>query len=279
MLDNRGTLRAAAGHTLTMGGIDFVNTGGTLDAEGGAALLYSGGTARFLDGTLFTGAGVNRVVSNASFAGAFTSANLELANGTFSGDGAVLKGDVRFTGGVLAGTWTVAAGQVLHGSDGSTLNVAELAEADRATLGPRLAALLPDMPERMRADLVPLLLGNMDHIAEVRRTPRELDIEHREWMICMGRGFDFLHMPNLALIIGPYSPDLGDPVRKAAGIIAANMQAGRIPDDGFLLLASAPYEEIGVDRARAELKARFIDRKSTRLNSSHIPLSRMPSSA
>ena len=73
-----------------------------------------------------------------------------------------------------------------------------------------------------------------------------------------GRGFDFLHTPNIALIIGPYSPDLADPLRKAAGIIESNMSDGRIPDDGFLLLASVPYDEIGVDRARAELKARFL---------------------
>ncbi|MHB9101720.1 MAG: hypothetical protein ACYC2E_09440, partial [Sulfuricella sp.] len=55
-----------------------------------------------------------------------------------------------------------------------------------------------------------------------------------------------------------YSPDLADPIRQAAGIIENNMRAGRIPDDGFLLLASAPYVEIGVDRARAELKSRFL---------------------
>ncbi|MDD3528408.1 MAG: hypothetical protein PHS77_00895 [Gallionellaceae bacterium] len=82
----------------------------------------------------------------------------------------------------------------------------------------------------------------------MRATPRALDIEHREWMICVGRGCDWLHMPNLALIIGPYSPDLADPIRKAAGIIESNMCNGRIPDDGFLLLASSPYDEIGVDR-------------------------------
>lgn len=147
---------------------------------------------------------------------------------------------------------------VLHGSNGDTLNVAELGAQDRDSLHLRLASLFPDMPRQMREDMLPLILGNIDHIAEVRQTKRELDIEHREWMICIGRGFDFLHMPNLALIIGPYSPDLADPIRKAAGIIQSNMQAGRIPDDGFLLLASAPYDEIGVDRARAELKARFM---------------------
>ncbi|MBK7423526.1 MAG: hypothetical protein IPJ48_10720 [Propionivibrio sp.] len=151
---------------------------------------------------------------------------------------------------------------VIHGVDGRTLDLATLGAWDVTTLEPRLAALLPDMSAQMRADLLPLLAGNLEHIAQVReqvrRHERTLDIEHREWMICLGRGFDFLHTPNLALIIGPYSPDLADPIRKAAGIIEDNMKTERIPADGFLLLASVPYDEIGVDRARAELKSRFL---------------------
>ncbi len=147
---------------------------------------------------------------------------------------------------------------ILHGDNGATLNVAELTWEDATTLGLRLGTLFPDMPAQVRDDLIPLILGNIEHIAEVRQASRELDIEHREWMICVGRGFDFLHIPNMALIIGPYSPDLADPMRKAAGIIRANMAARRIRDDGFLLLASAPFVDIGVDRARAELKARFL---------------------
>lgn len=150
----------------------------------------------------------------------------------------------------------------IHGTNGEILDLADMAEADRESLEPGLATLLPDMPAQMRMDLLPLLRGNLDHIAEIRaqiaRRERMLDIEHREWVICVGRGFDFLHTPNLALIIGPYSPDLADPVRKAAGIIKNNMKAGRIPSDGFLLLASVPFDEIGVDRARAELKSRFL---------------------
>lgn len=151
---------------------------------------------------------------------------------------------------------------VIHGTHGEKLDLSTVGPGERATLELRLAALLPDMPAQMRADLLPLLHGNLDHIeqvrAQMRRGERALDIEHREWMICLGRGFDFLHTPNLALIIGPYSPNLDEPIRTAAGIIQANMQAGRIPDDGFLLLASVPYDEIGVDRARAELKSRFL---------------------
>jgi len=148
---------------------------------------------------------------------------------------------------------------ILHNNNGETLNMADLNSAeDREALKPRLASLYPDMDGQMLEDLLPLLLGNLDHIAEIRHTTRTLDIEHREWIICIGRGFDWLHTNNTALIVGPYSPDLGDPIRKAAGIIRANMAAGRIPSDGFLLLASAPYDEMGVDRARAVLKAKFM---------------------
>jgi hypothetical protein len=151
---------------------------------------------------------------------------------------------------------------ILHGHDGAKLELAALGATERTTLEHQLAALLPDMPTQMRADLLPLLYGNLERIdtvrAQIARHERQLDFEHREWMICLGRGFDFLHTPNVALIIGPYSPNLDEPIKTAASIIQANMAAGRIPDDGFLLLASAPYDEIGVDRARAELKSRFL---------------------
>lgn len=147
---------------------------------------------------------------------------------------------------------------MLHGANGEVFDVSKLAMESESTLPLRLAVLFPDMPKQVLQDLLPLVMGNIAHINEVKKLTRTLDIEHREWMMCVGRGFDFLHMPNLALIIGPYSPDLADPIRKAAGIIESNMRAGRIPDDGFLLLASSPYAEIGVDRARAELKARFL---------------------
>lgn len=159
---------------------------------------------------------------------------------------------------IVCGFETDEDALVFHGTSGETLNVSSLGSTDGDTLQPRLQALFPDMPNQIRHDLEPLVRGNMAHIAEVRKASRALDIVHREWVICIGRGFDFLHTPNLALIIGPYSPNLDDPIRKAAGIIETNMATGRIPDDGFLLLASVPYTEVGVDRARAELKARFL---------------------
>ena len=153
---------------------------------------------------------------------------------------------------------------VVHGDNGAQLDMATLTPTNRPQLAERLAALLPDMPAQMRADLLPLLEGNLERISAVRsqiaRHERQLDFDHREWVICLGRGFDFLHTPNVALIIGPYSPNLDEPIKTAASIIRNNMAAGRIPDDGLLLLASVPYDEIGVDRARAEMKSRFLSR-------------------
>jgi hypothetical protein len=145
---------------------------------------------------------------------------------------------------------------LLHSSDGRILDLSGDISVDE--LMAELAIRFHDMPGDLRSDLLPLLAGNLSHIRGLRQERRSLVVEHREWMICLGRGFDFLHTPNLALIVGPYSPNLADPIRKAAAIIESNMADGRIPDDGFLLLASVPYDEIGVDRARAVMKSKFL---------------------
>ncbi len=147
---------------------------------------------------------------------------------------------------------------IFHGEGDATLEMAALREKDAQGLHDAIRTLCPDMPLKIVDDLLPLAEGNLRHIAKVRQSARELNIDHQEWMMCIGRGFDSLHIPNVALIVGPYSPDLSRPIAKAAGIIQANMEQGRIGDDGFFLLASSPYREVGVDRARAELKARFL---------------------
>lgn len=159
---------------------------------------------------------------------------------------------------LVCGFETDADALIVHGEDDSLLDIATLAADEAPALAGRLAALCPAMPADIRRDLLPLLEGNLAHVDSLRGVARSLDIEHREWVICVGRGFDFLHLPNTALIVGPYGPDLAEPIGTAAAIIDANMRAGRIRDDGFLLLASTPYQSPGVDRARAELKSRFL---------------------
>ena len=160
---------------------------------------------------------------------------------------------------------------VLHGSGGEVLDLSTVSPTDQDTLPATLARLYPDMPHQMRQDLLPLVQGNMTHIAKIAYSNRSLDIEHHEWVIGIGRGFDWMYTPNLALIIGPYSPDLADPIRKAAGTIDANMKAHRIPDDGFLLLAESPYHEVGSDRARAALRSCFLSEFAARIIRDEFP--------
>ena len=159
---------------------------------------------------------------------------------------------------VVCGFETDEDSLVLHGTTGKVLDLSTISSTDHKSFPQLLAQLYPDMPDLMRDELLRLVLGNIAHIASLKQTSRELTNEQREWMICIGEGFDWLHLPNQALIIGPYSPYLADPIRKAAGIIDANMCAGRIPDDGFLLLAQEAYGEINVNRAYAEFTSSFL---------------------
>lgn len=161
---------------------------------------------------------------------------------------------------LICGLETDEDALILHGENGDEINLADVDDDSEDSLFNRLNIFYPDMPGRILSDLIPLVKGNIAHIKEVKSSDRNLTLDtvHREWMICVGRGFDFLHVPNIALIIGPYSPDLNGPISKAVSIIKSNMDKGMIPKDGFLILASAPYSEIGADRARAELKSQFL---------------------
>ena len=93
--------------------------------------------------------------------------------------------------------------------------------------------------------MFPLLVGNIQRIKEIREQKRPIiDISHRESILAVGRGFDWLHLYNKALIVGPYSYNLKDPIGKAAGILLDNLKEGRIEkDDGVVLLTSAVYSE------------------------------------
>ncbi|WP_235263791.1 carboxysome shell carbonic anhydrase [Nitrincola sp. A-D6] len=90
----------------------------------------------------------------------------------------------------------------MHSSEGESLDLSTLKPDDLDSLPVKLEGFFTDMPAQIRHDLLPLVEGNLRHIDEMRQLQRDLDIEHREWMICVGRGFDFLHVPNVALIIG-----------------------------------------------------------------------------
>jgi len=116
---NSGTLRKSGGTgTSSVGNsADFsFSNSGSIEADTGTLSL--GGLNSFLDGTVFSGAGVVSVGRASSFAGSIQSQNLLLASTAataMTGNAAVLQGTAGWTGGRLEGGWTVAAGATLNG--------------------------------------------------------------------------------------------------------------------------------------------------------------------
>ena len=159
-----------------------------------------------------------------------------------------------------------------HGTADSLLDLSKVTDHAKENLTRELARLYPDLPGRMLDDLVPLAQGNLHHIANVAASKRPIiEAEHREWVLGIGRGFDWLHEPNLALLVGPYSPNLDEPIKMALSIIRSNMQKRRISDDGFVLLTSAPYARQGADKQRAREKAEFLSAFAREVAVQHYP--------
>ncbi len=162
---------------------------------------------------------------------------------------------------IVVGLETDTDALIFHGVDDRQLDLGQIdAGIGIDVLRGKLSELYPDMKERMVEDLLPLVVGNLKQIAEIKVADRlVIDSEHREFIVGIGRGFDWLHEPNIALLIGPYSPDLYQPIKTAFEIIQSNMEAGKIKDDGFIILSSAPYfRDLGVDKQRAVEKTKFL---------------------
>jgi len=162
---------------------------------------------------------------------------------------------------IIVGLETDTDTLIFHGENSSDiLDVSKLSsDLPEDELMSRISKIYPNFPKRIVSDLLPLVIGNIAHIQRVKDSNRQtLDSEHREWILGIGRGFDWLHEPNTAIIVGPYSPDLSEPIKTAAKIIKDNMDSNRISKDGFVVLASAPYRELGVDQKRAIAKAKFL---------------------
>lgn len=163
---------------------------------------------------------------------------------------------------IKVGIETDSDAMILHGTKpGEALDLLTVPDISDEELRVRVEQLYPDMQAQMVTDLLPLLRGNLRHIAKQKAANRPvIDTEHCEQVVAVGRGFDWLHLPNKALIIGPYSYDLGKPVATAARIILDNLQSGRIPaEDGVVLMTSATYrDEAGPARKIAEEKARSL---------------------
>ncbi len=177
---------------------------------------------------------------------------------------------------LMIGIETDEESLLFHGKDNEILSVADLpADTTEANISSHLEKIYPDMDSKMRSDLPPLIAGNLRHVARVRSSQKEpIDLEHREQIIAVGRGFDWLHQPNRALIVGPYSHNWPTAVKTAGTIALSNLKEGRIPTEhGVLLLVAALWrsDEREVGRRLKEEKMRYLRKTAEEVLRTEVP--------
>ncbi|MDB5265941.1 MAG: hypothetical protein JWM39_654 [Parcubacteria group bacterium] len=176
---------------------------------------------------------------------------------------------------IMVGIETDDEALVFHSEEGEAFSLADNLDMTPGMLAQHFAHLYPEMRERILIDLLELVKGNQRHIKKVRAANRmPIDLNHREQIIAVGRGFDWLHLPNMALIVGPYGLEWPKAVGTAGKIILSNLKEGRLdPEAGrMLLIAKLAREERGsYGWNMAEEEARFVTREAHRALLSTVP--------
>ncbi len=154
---------------------------------------------------------------------------------------------------------------ILHGENGECIDLADFAgqkqfkqdDVVRSLLVKLYPKILDASPSVIR-DLTPLVKNNIWHSAKMRAEDRDLrDLGHREWVLAIGQGFDGLHLPNTALIVGPWE-DLTNPIAKAAGLIVNNLREGMLGDGKVVLWTSGVHNGPGERQRSARLKSLYL---------------------
>ena len=175
---------------------------------------------------------------------------------------------------VVCGIETDLDALVLHGEDDDTvIDLANIKHSSQIELEELLYSLYPTMPNRIVNDMMPLVRGNIRHIAEIRATNRPAaDAEHKEWVLGVGRGFDWLHAINTAFIVGPFDPNLSVTIETAAKLLKGNIDEGRVDPKGVVLLTSAVYrDEAGPEYLLAKEKGLFLSNFGLNIIKEKVP--------
>lgn len=104
----------------------------------------------------------------------------------------------------------------------------------------KLLDLYDYIPGNILADLSPLLMGNVRHIEKIRSSNRPItELEHGEWIVGVGgaSAYDWLHIPNTALLVGQYNPNIEKPIAEALKVIRHNWKPGK----KFLYMSAASF--------------------------------------
>jgi len=173
---------------------------------------------------------------------------------------------------IVCGIETDYESLILHGESKQIVDLADFPVNDHESLKHLLSDLYPSMHEDIRRDFLPLVQGNTRHTAKTKASNRPVnDIEHCEWVLAVGRGFDWLHMINTALIVGPFDPEIEKAIATAGGLLLKNIKENRV-EDRVVLMSSALYRDSGGYQAElAAEKAKFNRRFTEDVLKRHVP--------
>ncbi|MCB1984799.1 MAG: hypothetical protein H6936_12480 [Burkholderiales bacterium] len=175
---------------------------------------------------------------------------------------------------IVCGIETDLDALILHGEDdNAVVDLAKIKQSSQLEIEELLYSLYPTMPKRIIWDMMPLVRGNIRHIAEVRSSNRPVaEAEHKEWVLGVGRGFDWLHAINTAFIVGPFDPYLSVAIETAAKLLKGNIDEGRVDPNGIVLLTSAAYrDETGPEHLLAQKKALFLSKFAQDIIKAKVP--------
>lgn len=152
---------------------------------------------------------------------------------------------------------------ILHGEKGEEFDLGGISDSSEENVLKILVSLYPSInkiaPNVIR-DFIPLVKGNILHTQEIKNSKRPVEeAVHHEWIIAVGRGFDWLHEANKAIIVGPWQDNLSDPIRTAVSLVKHNKEEGLLGGKNVVLLTSGIYREVEGEEPRlAELKAQYL---------------------
>lgn len=188
----------------------------------------------------------------------------------------VFGGLDQFAYPVVMGIETDLDALVVHGTDfDQQIDTNSIGECTKSSVNAVLRGLYPEMDGAVLECLLELVYGNVLHVANVRKTERApLELRHCERIIAIGRGFGWMHCPNLAIIHGPYAgSDDETAVEVAAKIVLDNIRSGRVNSHQALLLVSAlSHDEPNTFGWRlAQQKARVLHEMAERVITTRVP--------
>lgn len=133
---------------------------------------------------------------------------------------------------------------ILHGPHGEVRGD-ELMGCTSEHVHHRLRTAFGDeMPDVVRHDLVPFLIGNSVHISSLGNRPLDRSmLGHTERILAIGQGFEWLAAgKRKALIINDATLDLRKPIQTAGQILAKNLK-DTPEEDRALIFTSVPFDD------------------------------------